>query len=445
LQQGPSYATRVYGERWISVSTSDGDTGRTSGSSQSGDAFDIYVAFEHGGDFKKVVTEWGRTMRQREGSRLGTSVGPTSSEGARQNTTQTSVHLVRASDIQPEAITWLWPGFLAQGKMHVLAGAPGTGKTTIALRLAAIVSAGGRWPDGSYCPAGNVVMWSAEDDVKDTLVPRLLAAGADMNRVHFVSDVRDGGGARSFDPARDFPALQAAIKQAGGSSLLIVDPIVSAVAGDGHKANDVRRGLQPLVELAMAERCALLGITHFSKGTSGRDPLERVTGSQAFGALARVVFVAATEQKGDEQDSNSPPRRYFLRCKSNIGRDSGGFEYSLEQQTLDAFDGMCASVATCGAAVEGDTKTILTDAETDPNDGDGGAFSEAKDWLLDFLVDGPRWVKDVQTAGSGAGHSWSTLRRAKQALGVKPRKAGMKDRWEWFYPGAMSEFPEGAQ
>jgi putative DNA primase/helicase len=236
-----------------------------------------------------------------------------------------------------------------------------------------------------------------------------------------------------------------AITNAGGASLMIVDPIVSAVAGDGHKSGDVRRGLQPLVDLAMDARCALFGITHFSKGTSGRDPLERVTGSISFGALARVVFVAAKEQKGGDDDSESPPRRMFLRCKSNIGADDGGFEYSLEQRALEGYEGMFASVATFGPAVEGDTRAILNEAEAEPGGGDGGALSEAKDWLFDFLLDGPRGAKEVQSAARDAGHNWRTVRRAKQALGVQARKSGMRGGWEWFYPGATSEVGQGGQ
>jgi hypothetical protein len=95
-------------------------------------------------------------------------------------------------------------------------------------------------------------MWSGEDDPSDTLVPRLIAAGADLQRVSFVGDYKEGGKTRSFDPARDMELLRDAIKGAGGVELLIVDPVVSAVAGDSHKNTEVRRALQPLVDLASA-------------------------------------------------------------------------------------------------------------------------------------------------------------------------------------------------
>lgn len=169
-----------------------------------------------------------------------------------------SVKLVQGSTIKPESIRWLWPGWLARGKLHVLGGAPGTGKTTTALAFAATVSTGGLWPDGTRSTIGNVVIWSGEDDPADTLAPRLIAAGADMTRCFFVGDVLDGGKERSFDPAKDIAPLVDAIRNAGGAALLIVDPIVSAVAGDSHKNTEVRRSLQPLVDLAVSVSAALI-------------------------------------------------------------------------------------------------------------------------------------------------------------------------------------------
>ena len=111
--------------------------------------------------------------------------------------------LTCGADLTPEPVQWLWPDWLALGKFPLLAGAPGQGKTTIAMGLAATVTLGGRWPDGSRCAADNVLVWSGEDDYTDTLLPRLIAAGADRNRVFFVGGTSVGDAVRRFGPATD--------------------------------------------------------------------------------------------------------------------------------------------------------------------------------------------------------------------------------------------------
>jgi putative DNA primase/helicase len=256
------------------------------------------------------------------------------------------VLLVNGADLQPEPIAWLWKHWLALGKLHILAGAPGQGKTTLAIAMAATVTLGGRWPDGSRCEAGNVLIWSGEDDPADTLLPRLVAAGAQRNRCFFVTGARIGGEAVPFDPARDLVQLMAAVERIGGVRLLIVDPVVSAVTGDSHKNTEVRRALQPLVELATACPCAVLGITHFAKGGQGQDPTQRVVGSVAFSAVARIVLVAAKVKGEDGEDA-----RVLARSKSNIGPDDGGFRYYLEKR--EALPGIEASCIAWGEAVNG--------------------------------------------------------------------------------------------
>lgn len=348
-----------------------------------------------------------------------------------------TVDLIRGSDVKPEAVTWLWGGWLAAGKMHILGGAPGTGKTTISMALAATVTSAGRWPDGNRSPIGNVVIWSGEDDPADTLVPRLALSGADLSRVYFIADVREGNERRSFDPARDMEALQRKLVEIGDVRLLIVDPIVSAIAGDSHKNAEVRRGLQPLADLAASMRCALLGITHFSKGTGGRDPVERLTGSLAFGALARVVLVAAKHQ---EEGEDGRTVRLFIRAKSNIGPDEGGFEYDLHQAEMKTHPGIFSSSVLWGDAVEGAARELLATADA-TDDGEGGTLADAKRFLSDLLADGPLPTKTIKADADGTGYSWATIRRAQKVLGIDTRKqggtfGGGKQQWVWVLPAA---------
>lgn len=349
--------------------------------------------------------------------------------------------LIRASDLSPEPITWLWNGWLAAGKMHILGGAPGTGKTTISMGLAATVTTGGRWPDGTRSLAGNVVIWSGEDDPADTLIPRLALSGADLSRVYFVADIREGAERRSFDPARDMEPLHRKLAQIGGVRLLIVDPIVSAIVGDSHKNAEVRRGLQPLVDLAASMRCALLGITHFSKGTGGRDPVERLTGSLAFGALARVVLVAAKHQ---EEGEDGRTVRLFCRAKSNVGADGGGFAYDLHQAELKTHPGIFASSVLWGEAVEGAARELLATADATGDDGDGGALSDAKRFLVDLLMDGPMRAGEVFKDADQAGYSKRSIQRAANALKIERHKGGMRAGWTWRLPPKMPIPPEDA-
>ncbi|MBK8801064.1 MAG: AAA family ATPase [Fibrobacteres bacterium] len=280
--------------------------------------------------------------------------------------TESGVGLVWACDVVPEPISWLWEGWIAAGKLHILGGRAGTGKTTLAMSLAATVSRGGSFPDGSRCGApGRVLIWTGEDDPKDTLVPRLHAVGADLEKVAFVQTVRDAEEDRSFDPATDLPLLSEKVRQLRDVRLVIVDSIVSAVAGDSHQNGEVRRSLQPFVDIGNRFGCAVLGITHFSKGTSGGNPLERVTGSVAFGALARLVLVASKNEKAAEGESSC----IFARAKSNIGKDFGGFGYDLEEVPLDAYPEIKASRVRWGASLDGTAAEILDAAEGGGSDG----------------------------------------------------------------------------
>jgi putative DNA primase/helicase len=347
------------------------------------------------------------------------------------------IRLLCASDVQMEAIRWLWPGWVAAGKLHILAGVPGTGKTTIALALAAALTRGGAWPDGQSAEGtGNVVIWSGEDDAADTLVPRLTAMNADLSRVHLVRDVKQTSGTRPFDPSTDMVALMAKADELGDVRLLIVDPVVTAVSSDSHRNAEVRRDLAPLVDFGHKIGAAVLGISHFSKGTSGRDPLDRVTGSLAFGALARLVLGTAKRIYADGSDN-----RVLVRIKSNLGLDGGGIEYTLQTAAVD--EGIVASKVVWGNAVEGDAREILQEAEGVGESAGSEALDEAKTFLLDKLQDGSKPSADLKAAAAEAGISAATLRRAQTALGIKPRKGGMQAGWFCELPKVLND-PEDA-
>ncbi|MBB3261189.1 RecA-family ATPase [Paraburkholderia bannensis] len=338
---------------------------------------------------------------------------------------QNGVVLVNAAELVPQPVEWLWNGWLARGKMHLLAGAPGQGKTTITVDFAATVTRGGQWPDGTPCEPGNVLIWSGEDDAADTLVPRLMAAGADLKRVDFISGVNINGELRPFDPARDMFSLREQTLRQGNIRLIIVDPIVSAVTGDSHKNTETRRALQPLVDLAHETGACLIGITHFSKGGQGADPTQRVIGSIAFAAVARVVMVAAKVRSDDGED-----RRVLARSKSNIGPDNGGFEYHLEQ--CEPQKGIPASRIAWGAMLPGSAQELLTD----PNeqcDESSSALDSATEFLREVLGTDVVPTKEVEREARQAGVALRTLRRAAQLLNVRKQR-GAENKWYWSLP-----------
>lgn len=217
-----------------------------------------------------------------------------------------------AANITPRPIKWFWPQYLAAGKLHILAGDAGTGKTTLALRLAATISTGGKFPDGSQTAPGSVLILSTEDDTHDVLTPRLITAGADRSRIYFDDSLPSILNA----PPSDL-------------ELVIIDPIISIIEGNQNDNSTVRAGLQPLIDLARESGAAVIGITHLTKATSksaGTDAasiFQRVTGSLAFGATARVVWAV---QPGPSDSSAT-----VSVIKSNIGPTSAAISYRIQQ------------------------------------------------------------------------------------------------------------------
>ncbi|MDQ6704189.1 MAG: AAA family ATPase, partial [Pseudomonadota bacterium] len=163
--------------------------------------------------------------------------------------------LIKASEIEPEPISWVWKHWLARGKLHIIAGAPGGGKTTIYLSFAAIISSGAIWPDGTRAKAGNVLIWTSEDGHADTIIPRLTRMGADLDRIFVVRSQREANGkTRAFNPSTDMESLRekaATISQ--GVDFVFLDPVVSAVpvTRNSDKNAETRAGLTPFIDFAI--------------------------------------------------------------------------------------------------------------------------------------------------------------------------------------------------
>jgi putative DNA primase/helicase len=343
------------------------------------------------------------------------------------------VELVRADQIRVTQIDWVWQDWLAAGKLHLLAGSPGTGKTTLSLSIAATITKSGPFPCGSQSSGGSVLMWTGEDDLADSIVPRFMACGGCPERLHFVKGTLGPDGETCpFDPAQHMDRLIAKAKTIEDLKLLILDPVVSAVTGDSHKNSETRRALQPLVEFAATVGAAVLGITHYSKGTAGRDPAERVTGSLAFVAVSRLVMVTAKPREEGQ-------RWRLVRAKSNIGPDGGGFEYDLVQAPLG--DGIYGQGVVWGHVLDGTARALLAEVEAPDEPRAAPALEAAQTWLQQFLGTGAAAVTAIQKFAAAMGHKWATVRRAADALGIVKKKDGLDGGWTW----RMPKEPTGAE
>jgi hypothetical protein len=327
--------------------------------------------------------------------------------------------LKSGKDFDLRKIDWLWPGWLAAGKLHLLAGAKAAGKSTTTFDLMARLTIGGLWPDGSLAPLGDVVIWSGEDDIEDTILPRFAGAGGDLARIYPIRNVFAHGQERPFDPSTDIPALTERVEQLPALKLVVIDPMVMALpaGADSHKNAETRRGLQPLVDFAERRNIALLGITHFGKGTADRDPVERVTGSLAFGALPRCIWGASSDDDGRQ--------RRLVRMASNIGPSGGGIEYTLYQEPLSGYDFSIQRVA-WGDTLSGSAAELLNLRKQT-------ARSQAGEFLREFLRAGASCSQsEIKAAAEAHGHAWATVRRAQLDLAIKPVKVGKH--WHWKLP-----------
>jgi putative DNA primase/helicase len=341
-----------------------------------------------------------------------------------------------ASEIKPERVEWLWPGRIAVGKHTCIAGEPGTGKSQLSIAITAAITMGGEWPCGEGCaPIGSVIILSAEDGEADTIVPRLLAAGADLGRVHIISAVRTdaGVGRRGFNLQADLELLENKIAEIGDVVLIVIDPVSSYLGKtDSHKNSEVRGVLEPLSAMAERTRVAVLSITHFSKAGVGAatKALHRFIGSIAFVGAPRAAFAVI-------EDTDDRDRRLFLHAKNNLAPPPQGLAFRLEQTIVgETGEGIVAS----RVKWERDPVSMTANDALMADAGSGEsrtAKEEADAFLLELLAGGPVSAKEVKRQAEETGVSVRTLKRSKHSLGVEARREGgiaETGQWLWALP-----------
>lgn len=311
--------------------------------------------------------------------------------------------------IEPREVEWLWPNRIPLGKITLLQGNPGLGKSYVVFDIVARITQGKAFPDGTPCPVGDALILSTEDAGDDTIVPRLIQLGADLDRVECFDKVFKDGKELHFNLARDMGKLGRLLSQKPAVQLIAFDPLTAYLGGkaDSHKNADVRSILGPLSKLAEKHRVAIVGINHLNK--SEMKAVHRGSGSIAFNAQARAVWQVSADP-GDED------RRLFLPVKMNLAK-SGGLAFHISDTGISWEKG----------------SVLITADEAEQIERGSSASGEAKDWLKEALSGGPKQSAELIAQAKADGICKRTLDSAKKALGIESRRNGPG--WYWVLPG----------
>ncbi|MGO1385792.1 MAG: AAA family ATPase [Arachnia sp.] len=335
-----------------------------------------------------------------------------------------------ACNIEPEPVTWMWVdafgGRIPAGSLSVAAGREGTGKSSFGMWLAAQITTG-KLPGAFYGIPRRVFYVAVEDSWSHTIVPRLIAAGADLSMVGRFDVLNDLMDDVTLSLPVDNELLETAILD-HEVALVVIDPLMSVMKAsiDTHQGRQVRTALDPLVKIADRTRALMLGIAHFNK-SSGTDAASLITGSGEFKNVPRSVFGFAR----DENDDGGG--RVMSQVKNSLGRDDlPSMTYIIEPAEVETRKG---PASTSRFAFTGNTDRsvgdILRDSGRDSDELD--ERDEASRWLLDYLHrnGGAVVAGDAIKAAAVVGIAKTTLTRARKRSKVYSSKSGMEGGWVW--------------
>ena len=327
--------------------------------------------------------------------------------------------LIDLDKIEPKPISWLWYNKIPLGKISLIVGDPGAGKSLLSLYMASVISRGDDWPDVKNPPIdnkGSVIILTAEDSLDDTVRVRADAMSADTGKIKIIEGmIPTGNQSDFFDIRKHIQVLEKCIKEVGDVKLIIFDPI-TAYLGDieGNRNTQLRAALSPLAILADKHKVAVIGIHHLNKDQA-KKALYRALGSVAFTATARSVWLV----QQDEDDSKYQ-RRLFAPLKANICKNPTTLAFSINGpigQPRVTFESM---------PVDRTAEELLADEETKER---YSALEGTKNWLLEALKNGPLPSTQIYSEAKENAISERTLNRAKSKLGIVSEKE--KDTWHW--------------
>lgn len=331
---------------------------------------------------------------------------------------------VLASTIGLRNVEWLWPDRIPLGKLTLFVGNPDNGKSLVAAYVVATITTQRRWTDGANSLSGEVLIFSDEDDRRDTTVPRLKASGADLHKVYFetmrVGKPNETPVERQMHLDKDIEALRKVLQEKPDVRLVVFDPMSNHLGNiEMNKEQEVRRVLTPLQQLAEEKRVAILGIMHLNKKQE-LDVIHRIGGAMAFVGVARAVWLfRATDEKRGEF--------HMLRVKQNIGKRIAGLVYRIETLPVDIGGEPVPQpfiewIGPTNESADGGLARRPLGRRRDQRD-------EAVKWLKQFLSEGPKPANEVEAEGRAARFSSTTLERAKDEAGVGSVKGN--DAWYW--------------
>ena len=376
-------------------------------------------------DIRRKVDESRKNPPNRPAKGTGTGSSAGSSPASSRTTGQqsditTEAIVVRLSDVQEQQVEWLWPNRIPLGKLTLLAGDPGLGKSFVTVDMAARVSTGKGWPDcyDQGQPVGSVVMFNCEDDIADTVLPRLNRAGGDPSRVialQGVSTIDNKTGERrqrGFSLDVDLPKLIDVLEVNRDVRLVVIDP-VSAYCGatDSHKNADIRAMLAPMADMASKYRVSVVMVTHLAKGSGGK-AVYRAMGSLAFAAAARAVWHVGKDREDDK-------RRLILMAKINVCKEVTGLAYCLKDGAVCWEEKPVAMTADEYLAEEAQPSRKPRGSGEQ-----GEAVQQAGRWLVEKLTGVSMLAKSVRQLADDADISLATLKRAKKLAKIKSERIG---------------------
>lgn len=322
--------------------------------------------------------------------------------------------LVNLADVSSHPLKWLWEKWFPLGKVTVVAGLPGQGKSLVSLDIAARVSRGADWPDGctnTLGPSG-VVLFATEDDAADTIVPRLMALKADRTRIKLCEGIATSRGASRAFTLEDIDALTQAVDQTPDCRLIVIDPVSAfEPGGKGSTIQKMRSMLAAITALATEKQLAIVLVAHLNK-SGGKTALARIAGSQALTAAARAVWLVA-------KDPLDGARRVIVPVKNNLGVDSSGLAFEIT--------GSPPSIEWLPDAVTISADNVL-------KLGGDSRLAEAAAFLVEVLSEGSLFVATIKELVTENGLAWRTVQAAKGILGIRSARLGFGSQWIWCLP-----------